>query len=259
MLFIEGQGGSGSLVQSDFVPITGGLTYKVVFDAANALKSGGGNPQFRVEFFNDGNAVVGSSGFVSFASVGASWATISNNYAAPANATKMIVGFLEAVGAGPTDHWITLVDNVRVSALATIASTNVLTPTRQLGAVFTGTVQTNGVTATAATGTISFRTNNVPLSADTVAAGSATSGTAILTPPYTVTAIYSGDNTYIGSTNTLTVNNAIATVTLGNLNQTFDGTARIVRRKAMSMINHALQTRGIFNGSVRVVFWNRRR
>lgn len=226
LLFIEGQGGSGSVVQSDFVPVTGGLTYKVVFDAANPLKSGGGNPQFRVEFFDAGNAVVGSSGFVSFASAGSSWATVSNNYAAPANATKVIVGFLEAVGAGPTDHWITLVDNVRVSALATVGSTNVLSPTRQLGAVFTGTVQTNGVTVTAASGTITFKTNSVQLSANTVAAGTATSGTAIVTPPYTVTAIYSGDNTYISSTNTLTVNNASASVTLGNLSQTYDGAAK---------------------------------
>lgn len=228
LLFIEGQGGSGSLVQSDFVPITGGLTYKLVFDAANPLKSGGGNPQFRVEFFDAANALVGSSGFVSFASAGSSWATISNNYAAPATATKAIIGFLEAVGAGPTDHWITLVDNVRLSALATIGSTNVLTATRQLGATFTGTVQTNSVTATAATGTITFKTNSVQLSANTVAAGSATSATAILTPPYTVTAIYSGDHTYLASTNTLTVNNAIASVVLGNLNQTYNGTARTV-------------------------------
>jgi fibronectin type 3 domain-containing protein len=226
LLFIEGQGGSGSVVQSDFVPVSGGLTYKVVFDAANPLKSGGGNPQFRVEFFDAGNAVVGSSGFVSFASAGSSWVTFSNNYAAPANATKMIIGFLEAVGAGPTDHWITLVDNVTVSALATISSTNVLAPARQLGAVFTGTVQTNGVTAAVATGTITFQTNSVLLSANSVAAGSATSATVIVTPPYTVTAIYSGDNTYIGSTNTLTVNNATATVTLGNLNQAYDGTAK---------------------------------
>jgi hypothetical protein len=228
LLFIEGQGGSGSVVQSDFVPITGGLTYKVVFDAANPLKSGGGNPQFRVEFYDAGNGLVGSSGFVSFASAGSSWMTFSNNYAAPANATKMIVGFLEAVGAGPTDHWITLVDNVTVSALATVGSTNVLTPTRQLGAVFTGTIQTNGVTAIAATGAITFQTNSAALSTNTVAAGSATSATAIVTPPYTVTAIYSGDNTYIGSTNTLMVNNATATVVLGNLNQTYDGTARSV-------------------------------
>lgn len=226
LLFIEGQGGSGSLIQSDFVPISGGLTYKVVFDAANPLKSGGGNPQFRVEFFDAGNGLVGSSGFVSFASAGSSWVTFSNNCAAPANATKLIIGFLEAVGAGPTDHWITLVDNVTVSALATIGSTNVLTATRQLGAAFTGTVQTNGVTATVATGTITFQTNSASLSTNTVAAGSATSATAIVTPPYTVTAIYSGDSTYISSTNTLTVNNATATVTLGNLNQAYDGTAK---------------------------------
>jgi MBG domain len=226
MLFMEGQGGSGSLVQSDFVPVAGGLTYKVVFDAANPLKSGGGNPQFRVEFFDAGNAFVSGSGFISFASAGSSWVTFSNNYAAPANAAKMTVGFLEAVGAGGGDHWITVVDNVTVSALATVGSTNVLSPTLKLGAVFTGTVKTNGVTATAATGTITFQTNSVQLSANSAAAGSATSATAIVTPPYTVTAIYSGDNTYIGSTNTLTVNNATATVTLGNLSQAYDGTAK---------------------------------
>jgi len=226
LLFIEGQGGSGSLVQSDFVPVTGGLTYKVVFDAANPLKSGGGNPQFRVEFFDSGNAFISGSGFVSFASAGSSWVTVSNNYAAPANAAKITVSFLEAVGAGPGDHWITLVDNVTVSALATVGSTNVLSATRQLGAVFTGTVKTNGVTALATTGTITFLTNSVTLSTNSVAAGSATSGTAILNPPYTVTAIYSGDSTYIGSTNSLTINNATATVVLGDLSQPYNGTAR---------------------------------
>jgi hypothetical protein len=226
MLFMEGQGGSGSLVQSDLVPITGGLTYKVVFDAANPLKSGGGNPQFRVEFFDAGNAVVASSGFVSFASAGSSWVAVSNNYAAPANAATARIGFLQAVGAGGSDHWISLMDNVRISALATVAGINVLSPTVQLGAGFTATVQTNGVTATAATGTVTFKTNSVQLSVNTVAAGSAASGTAVLTPPYTVTAIYSGDSTYIGSTNSLVVNNAAAAVALGNLSQTYDGTAR---------------------------------
>jgi hypothetical protein len=226
MLFMEGQGGSGSLVESDLFPITGGLTYKVVFDAANPMKSGGGNPQFRVQFFDAGNAFVSESGFVSFASAGSSWITVSNNYAAPGNAAKMHIGFLQAVGGGVADHWISLVDNVRVSALATVAGVNVLTPTVQLGASFTGTVKTNGVTATATTGTVTFKTNSVQLSVNTMAAGSATSATGIVTPPYTVTAIYSGDSTYIGSTNTLAVNNAAATVTLGTLSQTYDGTAR---------------------------------
>jgi hypothetical protein len=137
----------------------------------------------------------------------------------------MQLQFLEAVGGGA--DWVSLFDNVKFSALATIGGTNLLSPVVQPGAVFTGTVISNGVaTATAASGTITFLTNNTALSTNTVALGSATSATAVLTPPYTVKAIYSGDSTYIGSTNTLTVNNASAAVTLGNLSQTYDGTAK---------------------------------
>jgi hypothetical protein len=204
MLFMEGTNGTGSVVECDFVAISGGLTYKVVFDAANPVKLNGGNPQYRVQFFNAGNAWISDTGWGSLLSVGGAWTTISNNYAAPGNAASLQVQFLEAVGGGA--HWVTVVDNVRVSALATVGATNVLTPTLQAGAGFTATVQTNGVTATAATGTVTFRTNSVQLSANGVATGSATSATALLNPPYTVTAIYSGDATYIGSTNTLTVN-----------------------------------------------------
>ena len=123
---------------------------------------------------------------------------------------------------------MTLLDDVTVHATVTFGATNILSATRQLGVAFTGTVQTNGVTVGVASGTITFLTNNTRLSMNTVGAGSATSATAILTPPYTVTAIYSGDNTYIGSTNTLTVNHAIAQVALQNLNQAYDGTAKTV-------------------------------
>jgi hypothetical protein len=225
LLLMEGTNGTGSVVSSDLVPINGGLTYALVFDAANPVKLNGANPQFQVQFFDAGNGFISSSGFGSLIPVGSSWTAISNNYAAPANAASMQVQFLEAVGGGA--HWVTLIDNVKFSALATIGSTNVLDPTLQLGAVFTGTVISNGVAAaTSASGTITFLTNNVGLSTNTVALGSANSATAILTPPYTVQAIYSGDSTYLGSTNTLTVNNATATVTLGNLSQTFDGTAK---------------------------------
>jgi hypothetical protein len=228
MLLLEGQGGSGSLVESDLFPITGGLTYKVVFDAANPMKSGGGNPQYRVQFFDANNAFISDSSFISIASAGASWITVSNNFATPANAAKIHIDFLQAVGAGPADHWITLVDYIRVSALATIGGENILVPTIQLGAMFTGTVKTNGVTATVASGTIRFSTNSTALSENTLAAGIATSATAILTPPYTVTAVYSGDANYIGSTNTLAVTNASAIVTLEDLSQTYNGEARSV-------------------------------
>jgi CxxC motif-containing protein (DUF1111 family)/fibronectin type 3 domain-containing protein len=225
MLFMEGTNGTGAVVSSDLFPISGGLTYQVLFDAVNPVMLNGGNPQYQIQFFDTNNAFISGTGFGSLISVGSTWTTISNNYAAPANAASMSIEFLEAVGGG--GHWVTLFDNVRVSALASIGGTNVLAPTIQLGAVFTGTVMSNGVTiATGASGTISFLTNSVGLSTNTLALGSATSATAILTPPYTVKAIYSGDGTYIGSTNTLTVSNAVATVTLGNLSQTYDGTAK---------------------------------
>jgi hypothetical protein len=225
MLFMEGTNGTGAVVSSDLVPITGGLTYALVFDAANPVKLNGGNPQYQLQFFDAGNAFISATGFGSLISVGSSFTSVSNNYAAPANAASMQLQFLEAVGGGA--HWVTLFDHIRFSALATIAGTNVLSPTVQLGAAFTGTVMSNGVgVATSASGTITFLTNSVGLSTNNLALGSATSATAILTPPYTVTAIYSGDSAYIGSTNTLTVSHAAASVTLGNLSQTSDGTPK---------------------------------
>ncbi|MDB6067603.1 MAG: Fibronectin type domain protein [Pedosphaera sp.] len=225
MLVMEGTNGTGSVVSSDSIPISGGLTYKLLFDTANPVKINGGSPQYRIQYFNAGNAYISDTGFGSTAAVGSNWTTISNNFAAPANAATMQIQFLEAVGGGA--NWVTLFDNVKFSALATISGTNILSTTLQPGAVFTGTVISNGVaTATLASGTITFLTNNAALSTNTVALGSATSATAILTPPYTVKAIYSGDSTYIGSTNTLTVSNASAAVTLGNLSQTYDGTAK---------------------------------
>jgi hypothetical protein len=225
MLFMEGTNGTGAVVSSDLVPITGGLTYALVFDAANPVQLNGGNPQYQLQFFDAGNGFISATGFGSLISVGSSFTSVSNNYAAPANAASVQVQFLEAVGGGA--HWVTLIDHIRFSALATTAGTNVLSPTIQLGAAFTATVMSNGVViATSASGTIAFLTNSAGLSTNNVALGSATSATAILTPPYTVTAIYSGDSTYMGSTNTLTVSHAVAGVTLGNLNQTFDGTAK---------------------------------
>lgn len=215
-------------LQSDLFPVTGGLPYHVQFSAANPVKVGGANPQYRISYYTAGDVYISDSGFISFASAGSSWATFSITNTAPANAAKAQMMFIQALGAGNNFNWVSLIDNLTVNSLYSFAGTNVLTPVLKLGAVFTGTVKTNGVTATGTSGTITFYTNNVTLSTNSVAAGSANSGTGIITPPYTVKAVYSGDNTYIGSTNTLTVNNAIAIVTLGSLLQTNDGTAKPV-------------------------------
>jgi fibronectin type 3 domain-containing protein len=235
MLYLEGSTPAtgpvtppNAYLQSDLFPVSGGLTYDLQFFAANPVKTGGANPQFRITYFDASNGYISDSGFISFASASSTFTAFNLTNTAPINAAHAQILFIQAVGGGNSFDWVTLIDDVTLNATTTFGATNILSATRQLGATFTGTVQTNGVTAGLASGTITFLTNNVGLSMNTVGAGSATSATAILTPPYTVTAIYSGDNTYLGSTNMLTVNHAVAQVALQNLNQAYDGTAKTV-------------------------------
>src|SRR5262249_15503943 len=144
LLLMEGTNGTGAVVSSDQFSINGGLTYKVLFDAANAVTLNGANPQYQIQFFDTNHAFISVTGFGSLISVGGTWTTISNNYAAPANAGFMSIQFLEAVGGGA--HWVTLFDNISVSALSGVGGTNILSPTLQLGDIFTATVKSNGVT-----------------------------------------------------------------------------------------------------------------
>ncbi len=207
-LFMEGSTAAASPVApntfalSDPIPVSPAGTYRVKWDAANPVKVGGANPQYRVRFLDGANAFI-SETWGSFASAGNAWQTFSNNFTAPANAAKLDVYFIQAIGAGASWDWVTLIDNVSVSG-STAGATNVLSTSVQRGVALTAIVQTNGVTASAATGNIKFQTNSVGLSTNGVSAGSTTSGTALSLPsPTTITAIYSGDSTYIASTNSL--------------------------------------------------------
>jgi hypothetical protein len=83
--------------------------------------------------------------------------------------------------------------------------TNILAATVQAGAIFTATIETNGITATAATGSVIFQINSVAQSTGIVGGGIANSSPTAVPASYTITAIYSGDGTYLGSTNTLVV------------------------------------------------------
>jgi len=90
------------------------------------------------------------------------------------------------------------------------------------------------VTSTGAipTGTVQFKIDGLDFGTPvTLSGGNAISGaTSTLTGGnHAVTAVYSGDASFNGSTSsplTQTVNKVAATVTLGNLNQTYDGTAK---------------------------------
>ena len=193
-------------LNSALFPIpAGGVTYPLSFSSANPVTVGGANPQYQIEYWDSGQAFISATAFLSIGA-GSTWTTISNNFAAPANAAYMSINFIQAIGAGNGWDWVTLIDNIRVD-YDIPGPTNVLAATVQSGAVFTATIQTNGVTATAATGNVAFFTNTVMQSAGAVGNGIANSAPAIVPPSYTVTAIYSGDGTYIGSTNTLVIGN----------------------------------------------------
>lgn len=188
---------------ADQFPVTGGLPYTVSFYAANPVQVGGANPQYFVQFFDSSHAFI-SQQVPSFASAGSTWTLFGTTITAPANAAFMGVQFIQAIGAGPGWDWVSLIDDVSVT-YPTTGPTNVLTATVQAGAVFTAAIQTNGVTATAATGSVAFQTNSVAQSTGLVGSGIANSTPAIVPNSYTVTAIYTGDGTYIGSTNSLVV------------------------------------------------------
>jgi len=95
--------------------------------------------------------------------------------------------------------------------------------------MFTATVQTNGVTVTAATSNIVFQVDGVPVATNAVASGQATYSTASLTAvAHTIIATYQGDNYYVSSTTNLiqNVNKATPAVTptwTGGASFTFNG------------------------------------
>lgn len=93
--------------------------------------------------------------------------------------------------------------NVGVTALA--VSSSAQTNGYLAPLTFTSTVRTNGVTAGDASGSVTFQANGVPFSTNSLSGGSATSATVSTLPRGTnlITAIYSGDGNYLGSTNLL--------------------------------------------------------
>jgi hypothetical protein len=87
------------------------------------------------------------------------------------------------------------------------------------------------VSSTAATGTVTFYQNSTALGTATLSNGIASvPGPSLAPGSYNFSAVYSGDSIYAGSTGTLSqvVYQATATVTLGNLNATYDGTQKVV-------------------------------
>jgi hypothetical protein len=194
--------------------ITGGNTYTFSFWAKSLGKNpaGGYVQQYKVTWLDAGSAIVGAVGWNNFTGGSGTWAQISSGPAvAPATAVNALIDIRVATGGIMNDFGGVLVDDASLAATTPGGTINVLSPTVQSGAVFTATVQTNGVPATAASGNVTFQTNSVAQSTGLVADGSANSAPAVVPASYTVTATYSGDATYIGSTRTLTVGSGVNT------------------------------------------------
>jgi len=116
---------------------------------------------------------------------------------------------------------------VNPAASGVIINSSVDSATYGESVIFTATV-----TPGTATGTVVFKDGMTVLGTNAVnGAGVANFTTAALTSgTHTISAEYSGDSNYLGSTNTvtLTVAASLATVTLSNTNQIYNGTSKAV-------------------------------
>jgi hypothetical protein len=112
-------------VRSDDFNVTGGTSYTYSFYAAHPVKIGGANPQFYYEFLNEFSAPIGIT-FESFASIGSAWTKVEKTFTAPAGATKMRVGWIQAVGAGNGWQWVTLIDDVSLPTPSVAGTTTII-------------------------------------------------------------------------------------------------------------------------------------
>ena len=194
-------------------PIVGGNTYNLSFWA----KQNGAGTSYVQHYkigWLAGSVEVGTVGFNTITTSGTNWTQISPGaVVAPANATSALIQIVVATGAVAGGYGGLLVDDVTLSTTGPSGAPTAIAATVQPGAFFTANVQTNLVTATGASGTVTFRLNGALQSVGTVASGTASSTAGAVPSSYTLTAIYSGDSIYAASTNTLVVSGVNPTPT----------------------------------------------
>ncbi len=200
---------NGSELQQNTVnqgnPVTPGVSYNFSFWAKQISSGPSYVQQYSVQWLSN-SVFLSQSGPTTFSGGSGTWAQITQNgLIAPDGATTALIQILGVTGAVPGGYGEVLIDDVSLAATTFTGGPNILNPTVQTSMSFTATVKTNGITAGDAIGTVNFKTNSIQLSVNTVTGGLAASTGTSINPPYTVTAIYSGDTTYLGSTGTLTV------------------------------------------------------
>ena len=201
-----------NVVNNGGAAIVPGKTYTFSFWAKSLghNPSGGYVQQYNPQWVDGTGAIVGPVVWTPFTANTSTWTQISSGpMVAPAGAVSVLIQIETATGGIQDDFGGVLVDDVSLATTSPSGSPTVIAATVQSGAVFTATVQTNGVTASTATGTVAFKTNSVAQSTGTVSTGVANSTPTAVPAAYTITAIYSGDSFYAGSTNTLVVGSGV--------------------------------------------------
>lgn len=183
-----------------------GNTYNFSFWAKSLVKAGGYVQRYNAQWVDGGGAIVGPVIWTDFSASTTTWTKINSGpVVAPVGAASVLVQIIGVTGGTVGDFGGVLIDDVSLTTTSPTGTPVVIASTVASGAVFIATVKTNGVTATAATGSVAFKTNTVAQSTGTVASGIANSTPTVVPAAYTITAIYSGDVTYLASTNTLVV------------------------------------------------------
>jgi|GEM_PF-2599947 len=187
-------------------PVTPGTSYDFSFWAKQISSGPSYVQQYNVQWLGSGSVFLGQSGVVNFSGGSGTWAHITQTgLVPPAGTVTALIQILGNTGAVDGGYGEVLIDDVSLASTTVTGGPNILLPAVQRSMSFTATINTNGITAGDATGTVNFKTNSIQLSVNTVTGGIAASSGTSINPPYTVTAIYSGDTTYLGSTGTLTV------------------------------------------------------
>jgi len=192
--------------------IVGGNAYTFSFWAKSLPKNpaGGYVQQYKLTWLDAGSAVAGAVGFANFNSTTNEWTqTTTGPVVAPSNAVNALIQIRCATGGISNDFGGVLVDDVSLAGFAPGNVINTLTPTVQTGQSFVATVKNGGVDATDCQGLVQFKTNNVSLGSKIVSNAVAVSDPVIMPANFSVTAIYSGDATYIGSSATVNVGNVV--------------------------------------------------
>jgi hypothetical protein len=191
--------------------ITGGNTYQFSFWA----KSQGRNPaggyvqRYKLTWLDGNSVVVGAVGFTDFTGGSNAWSLVNvGSVVAPTNAVNVLIEIFAATGGVLNDYGGVLIDDVSLQGSTPSGSINILPATVRDAAQFMATVNESGGVTTPS-GTITFSTNNVLQSSVTLVNGQANSTPAVVPANYTVVAVYSGDATYIGSTNSLVIGTGV--------------------------------------------------